>query len=1326
MKAPGKHFKGNNRIAGSTSGRFTLLVVAVLYLCSLPASVYAQKLSVVKENDRFTEYKLANPELNATVAFDIMVPQKNGRPAIELLDQKVVTRSINNRQIASLPGIPEPNASLFSFKNPGQHRGQTVYSAQLHIVRPVDELSNAATQSFLITKYVHFRVYKISSRNKRLPTTGFDQLTANSSSIFQTGEWYKIKFRKEGIYALDYEFLDELELDLENIPADQLTILSTPGYPLPKPNSEPRPELRKIPVIIEDGGDNRIDEGDRILFFGNSHHSISRTPSGTFAHELHPYSSDNCVFLTVGETEAPLMNRVNPNTTSQSTINEVTDFIWKEEERFKPEDDIKSGTEWFGAPYPVSTNAENRRARLTIFSDTIPGIVSNQELQIELRAISRSTRSAQFEFQVQDEFTDNLRVPAIGRYSSSTGYAARDGRLFWSPQVSLQNGILTVDSWYNYTDDESEAWLDWIRITFKRQLTAENNVLNFFAPIYDYDSGTYTYRLEGFEDEPYILSFTDPMEPVRHAVSTFGDVYEFNGPVNEDVRFISQVTPFTPLAAESVENQNLRGIQGFPEYIIISAEPFLEQAQELADYRQQRSGLESTIVTQQQVFNEFSGGVADPVATRDYLKFMYDRAGDDQDKMPKYVLLFGDTSFDYKNIDEQAPMRNFIFTYQSEESLNRVTSYGSDDFFVLLDDDEGEWNWNNTSERIDLGIGRLPVQTTAEAALMVEKIKRYESTSSFGNWRNLFSFAADDDVNGSDTDEDDLHVLNADGTAQVINRQQTGIRLNKIYQFSYPLEQTAAGRRVPQATEDFIQTINDGTLIMNYSGHGAEQVLSAERLFSSEFIPQFNNPDRPTIFVTATCSFGRFDDSEAQSGAEKMVLWDEGGAIAAFTTTRVVYTSSRPGGNNFGLNIELTRKMVGRDSDGLPRRFGDIYRLTKNTRWGAADNNRKFILLGDPAMRIGLPNQKLELDQINTTPLDGLDQDSLLTIEALQKVSISGTLKDQLSNTKIAVNGELNWTVYDAERYVSYPPFDWVPNDCSLPGCEYRVQNDILFQGRASIQNGEFDGTFIVPRDISFSDRNGRILMYATFNETDANGSFSSIRFQGIDTTAAEDQKGPEMDVYLNDFSFVNGNLVNSNPELIVDLQDESGINTTGNGVGHEIIARLNTNPPKNIVLNEYYTSELDNYREGQIQYKLDNLPEGDHELLVRAWDIHNNPSEQEIRFQVANSDQLRIDNAFNYPNPMNSETEFIFEHNQAGNPMDISVRIYTLTGRPVAEIQRSLVPGGSLVRIPWNGRDADQDRLANGTYLYVMDIKADTPAGRKSKQIREKLVILH
>jgi len=1317
---------------------FTQPLVAYLPLLifALPHVTQGQHVQKVGSGENYLEYQLTNDSLAILPDQDLMIPYSGTSRSIQILNSDISTRQIGSQRIASLKdqwNIPDEKESLYDIKNPGTHRGNQVASLVINATR----IANEQDGTVLIVRNLRFRVATSSSRNIS-PSNA-----ANFSSSIRTetdhplasGRWFKFPVTKNGIYKIDAEYLESIGVDPGSVSPEEVHIWGSAGEPLPRLNSAPRPELQQIPVRIQDDGNSGFSSGDRILFYAKNPHVVEWNNNiDRYLHELHPYSEHNTIFLNIDGSVEPLtMDEPASSPSPGRTVTQFRDFIWLEEEKFKTEDDLKSGLQWFGQEFnnnnasrnndPDDRNIWSFKITGEIFNDTIPGLDLSDPVAMRIRLVGRSTRSMEFDIFANNEFVDDAPISSIRSYVASEFSSARIGVINEITNIpDIGGNILSLQAAMKNNEISTQGWIDFIELNFTRRLVAENDVLSFFSPRNN-NSQTVAYELQGFSSQPTVMEVTDPVNPKLLDVQQSGNNFRALGSAAPQKKFMAQARFFTPQPAEEVPNQNLHGISRFPDFIILTAAEFIDEAREFAQYRSSNSNLTTVVTTQEQIFNEFSAGVPDVAGLRDYIKFLYDRADGNSNPLPRYLLFFGDTSYDYKGVSTRANQENKIFTFQSRESIFRTSTYGSDDFFGLLDDNEGEWSPTTRAERVDLGIGRFPVQTAEEAAILVDKIKRYESSAALGDWRSLFTFAADDGINGNENDED-LHVFNADVTARSVTRNDA-VRINKIYQFGFPVQNTSEGRRRPGATRAFIRSINEGSLVTNYMGHGDETTLSGERLFNVEDISQLTNDTRLTLLISATCSFGRFDDVVLQSGAERMMLWPEGGSIGAFTTSRVVFTSSNAtGGNNFGLNIALTREMVTRDEEGLPRRLGDIYRLTKNTFAGSVFNSRKFILLGDPSMRFGLPSFNTKITSVNNKPVS--DSLGVVQARALDRVTVSGQIEDGNENVLNSFNGVANLQVFDAQRFVSLPDLEWVPELCDLEDCGYLVENDQLFRGRASITAGKFEAEFIVPRDISFSDSTGRILTYATGNERDASGSFDRIRFNGINEQAANDKTGPEMDVFLNDETFVNGNLVEDSPQLIVEISDESGINTTGLGVGHELLASINTEPPQKFTLNEFYESDLDQFNSGRIEFPLNDLPEGVFELEVQAWDVHNNPSQKSITFEVAESDELKVTNIFNYPNPMSSRTEFIFEHNQAGNALDISIRIYTLSGRPVKRIQQNnFIASGNMVRIPWEGRDQNNEPIANGTYIYVVDIRADTPSGRQRKEKIEKLVII-
>lgn len=1302
------------------------MLIKILLICGsfvlMSFTTFAQSFNKSLETASFIDYEWNNPDLEILSPHILQIDFNPNGQNFRILEQSVINidKPVSEK-VALVKVLSSDSSNVVELKGVGTSRGKNLASLVVHRAR-------TTSQGVLVTRYLKVRVFK----SENSPRSTSNKNVRSSTSLLSSGTWFKIPISENNIYQLDFDYLESLGIDPSNIDPRRLQLWGTNGYQLPERNGDARPDFAQIPILVNGESDGVFNADDRVIFYGNSPDRIVRNGQN-FIHSIHPYTNQKYVYLTVGLENGLRITTPNLDPSSR-TITNFTDFLWKEEELFKPENKFKSGRYWLGQRFPSNLNGISR----SVLNDTIPGLSAGTPMQIEAQFAGRSTINSSFSVSLNGNQLGNLNIIRISDYNSEVGFAAIQRVFNQTSSFNGSDGIIDLSARYNHNENNSEGFVDWIRLTFQRGLIAKNNRLFFYSPNDASPNDFANYVLSGFSAEPVVLDVSNPIQPIRISVSETGQNYTARYYSSGDYQLIAQSVFKTPAQGFQIPNQDLKGITFFPNYIIVTAEEFLDEAQNLAAYRQSK-GLTPVVVTQNQILNEFSSGSYDPSAVRDYVKFLWDRAISSNEQMPEYLFLFGNSTFDTKNISGSGALENHVLTYQSEESVRRLDgssfgTFGTDDFFAFMDDGEGVMGNGNTASTFlfDIGVGRLSIQNASEAANYIDKVKRYEGEASIGEWQNLFTFAGDDDF--PEISNEDLHVLNADVAAESMNINEPGARINKIYLFSYPVETTAAGRQLPQATNALLSAMNNGSLVINYSGHGNEQTLSDEELFLSEYIPNLTNRDKPFVLVTATCQFGRYDDIDDLSGAEKLVLAPNGGAISAFTTTRVVYTSSSIGSNNnFALNVVLSQKLVERNSDGSPLRFGDIYRNTKNapnpssgTPIGSSLNNKKFILLGDPAAEFRLPSKKAELTNLNDVYLDTLSTD--LTIRALDRVTLSGKVLNALNEIDTEYNGEATVIVFDADRYVNLPDRPWINNratDCAIDDCRYRTENDILFKGRAAISNGVFSTNFVIPKDISSSDLNGRVVLFTNSEGITGGGSFTQFKVNGINPNAENDGTGPDLNIYLNDPRFVNGNLVSGSPTLIVELNDETGINTTGTGVGHEITATIDTKPQQTFILNEFYEGNLNDFTGGRIEYPLDNIPDGNYTLKVRAWDVQNNPSENEIFFEVASSEDLVIRNAYNYPNPMNNRTSFMFEHNQPGMPLDVSIRIYTLSGKPVQHIQEQLITTSSYASIPWDGRDRDYDRLGNGTYIYVLRVTSDTPQGRNTTEKIEKLVII-
>ena len=690
----------------------------------------------------------------------------------------------------------------------------------------------------------------------------------------------------------------------------------------------------------------------------------------------------------------------------------------------------------------------------------------------------------------------------------------------------------------------------------------------------------------------------------------------------------------------------------------------------------------------------------DPTAMRDFIKMYYDKYNAQSQNKLKYVLLFGDASYDYKN--RLAGNTNLVPAYESIISLDPLATYTSDDFFGFLNDNE-DVNSNLLTNLLDVGIGRVPAKNQIEAKNFVDKVLAYHDKKSFGPWRNIATMIADDE-------DQNLHLQDTETFSATVEATNQNINLNKIYLDAYPQQSGSGIDRYPQANNAINNITNNGTLIWNYSGHGGFKRLAEEAVVDQEIINSWSNNYRLPLFITATCDFAPYDNPTIHSIGEDILLRPNTGGIALMTTTRLVFSFSNRLLNNNYLSTALLP-----DASNKYKTLGEAVMATKNITYQSSGdfiNNRKFTLLGDPAMKLGFPELKIRMIKINGLPISQTD-----TLSATENVSLEGEITDGQGNFLPGFNGIIYTTVFDKPQQLST-----LANDPTSIATTFTTQNLILFKGKNTVTAGKFNLTFKVAKDINYQFGNGKISLYADDSTKDAAGFFTGFIVGGFGSTLNNDNNGPEIKAWLNDEKFVNGSITNQTPILIVKLKDSSGINTTGTAIGHDITAVLDDNNNDFFILNDFFESELDNYRQGVARFQMPMLEPGRHVLKIKAWDNMNNSSEYVLEFLVENNEELMIAHVLNYPNPFTTKTQFWFEHNRPGQDLQVKVEIFTLTGKIIKTLTYTInTPGNRSSEVEWDGRDEYGAKIGRGVYLYKLKISTSE---NKKKQAIGKLVI--
>jgi hypothetical protein len=743
-----------------------------------------------------------------------------------------------------------------------------------------------------------------------------------------------------------------------------------------------------------------------------------------------------------------------------------------------------------------------------------------------------------------------------------------------------------------------------------------------------------------------------------------------------------------PVPLGRVANQNLHALNqnGQLDLVIVTHPLFKAQAEQLAQHRRQRDNFQVAVVTTTQVYQEFASGSQDVAALRDFLKMLYERRSSNGEKR-LYLLLFGDASYDYKyRIPHNT---NFVPVYESRESLDPLTTYSSEDFYGFLNEEEGEWSETHfsTPELLDIGVGRLPVKSVSEAETVVDKIRHYDSAAGFGKWRNRITLLADDG-DGAE------HLRDAESLAHYLETNQPAYLSKKLYLDLYKQQSLPNGQRSPATNADLNQAIEQGTLILNYTGHGNETTLAHEEVLTLAQIEGWKNYDRLVFMLTATCEFGRYDDPGRTAGAEVALLNPRGGAIGLLGTTRPVYAST-----NRLLNRNFMQMAFTPVNGRLPR-LGDLLVQTKNNSQAQA-SNRNFTLLGDPTQQLAYPALRAQVTTINTLPVTGGITD---TLRALQQVSLAGKITDATQVLQSDFDGVIEVTIFDKPTVVKTLGDE---SDASRPDVEeIQVRENIIYAGTATVRKGTWTLSFVVPKDISYHVGPGFISLYAYNAQTDAHGLADGLAVGGSTLPAPEDNTPPQIRLFMDDESFVSGGLTGQDPVLLARLTDANGINTTGIGIGHEITATLDGN--SSYVLNGYYTADQDKFQAGQVRFPFKDLPLGRHELRLKAWDTHNNAAEASLRFQVTRENDISIAQVLNYPNPFYDQTTFRLDHNRSNEDLDIQIHIFTVTGKIVKRITtRGPATDTQLPQVSWDGRDDSGARLSPGVYLYQVTLRS-------------------
>jgi hypothetical protein len=1137
-----------------------------------------------------------------------------------------------------------------------------------------------------------YQLVTISSSNQK-------DFVENSVMKSGSGSWYKISVAKDGIYKIDKAFLESCGINTDGLNPAHIHIYGNGDGLIPEKNNLPRTDdLAENALYIQGESDGVFNDNDYILFHAWGPHRWSSSETVfPYLQIRNIYSDVSTYFININGNAAPLriQEDLQNDTPADSTI---SSYDFRECYETDLVNLVEGGQRWYGELFDVELERT--------FNFSIPNIDTEKlDFKLDIAANCPNNNllnTIKASVNGQDLFTNILPINSMdysrGEYKFSMN----------NPPASIPLK-LTVSR----QSPTTEAYLDRIVLSTKRKLIFYGTQFGFRVKNLD-PTQLISYEITGLPSGGFVWDITDKHAPKRMYISTNGNIKSFKseGGLKEFVASNGS-SFFTPDRVGAVSNQNLHGLPQ-ADYLIVSHPDFLSQAERLAELHR-AEGLTVHVVNVQQVYNEFSSGMQDATAIRMFAKMFYDRAlQTDPTTKPKYLLLFGDGTYDPKN--RLANNNNYIPTYQAVISEDHINALVSDDYFGILGDNEGF----SSTDLMDIGVGRFIVSDNLQAKQQVDKVEHYlkngselfpnnascclgstDLTSTFGDWRLKFVQIADNDPSNQFIKD------NAEPQYNYVKLNHREMNGEKLYMDAFPMVVSTGGIRFPALAESITDRVQRGIVMINYVGHGGEVGLAEERIVTIPQIQSWNNINALNLFVSATCEFTRYDDPKRISAGEWAFLNPTGSSVALMTTTRAVYiTVNEVTGDAF------YQQVFERDATGNPKTFGEISMLTKNNS-GSSGNKRSFTLIGDPALRIALPRYRIVTDSINgISPQVQID-----TINALSKVRIKGHMEDWNGSVLNTWNGVLTPTIFDkfkAQQTLGQDP----PQVLS-----FQQQRNKIYRGKASIVNGYFDFEFIVPKDIALNYGLGKISYYGNSSITDAQGFDTMLIIGGINPNGLNDVVAPTIQLFMNDEAFVSGSITDANPVLFAKVFDENGINTVGNGIGHDIVAVLDGETSNPFVLNDFYSAGLNDYQNGEVRYQFQGLSEGKHTLELKVWDVNNNSGTAKLEFIVQEKEVPLLDHVYNYPNPFTTRTSFMFEHNQSCNQLDVQVQVYTISGRLVKTIQQQVKTQGFRSEgIEWDGKDDFGDQLAKGVYVYRLKVKnLDGQTAEKT----EKLVIL-
>jgi hypothetical protein len=1103
---------------------------------------------------------------------------------------------------------------------------------------------------------------------------------AQGNSVLSQGDWYKCAVANDGIFRIDYNWLRSAGINPDQIDPRNIRIYGGAAGMLPQANSAPRmQDLTELAIFVSGEADGRFDRQDFLLFYGQGPDRLNyNLQKQMFSYQNNLFTDKNFYFLTIASSAGKRLGLSESLAGSFPTVQEFDDFAFYENEKFNL---LKSGREWFGEQFDNTLEAT--------VQFNISGILPNTPIRFASHVMAQSITDCSFKV-----FFNNIELATqpIAAVPNST-YAVKGRKVGDTLLINSTNfqasSRSTQDIKYQFTKGGigiSVGYLNFLSFSFKRAL-AQHGDQTFFVSSSSIANTVSNFVINNTSSTSSVWEITDAFNAKLQTTQLNGTQSSFAVNTQNLRRFVvfDATKGLAPSFEVKLKNQNLRAMA--PRQLLIITHPNFEaEANRLAAHRSSRSGVSAAVVTTEAIYNEYAGGKQDFTALRDFIRELYRKPGSNLQN----VLLFGRGSYDYKA--RVLSNTNFVPIYESVNSLSPLETYSSDDFYALLDDNEGEWLESPVqNSTMDIGIGRLPIKTKEEAKNIVDKLIAYDSDSrTAGAWHKNFLFVADDgDFN--------IHQSQADQLANSIELSNPEIDTKKLYLDAFNQVQLNTGGSSQECAKAIDLAVRKGYGIVNYTGHGNERLWMDERTLTDQVIMGWKNAPELPLFVTATCEFGRNDDPFIISGGERILLQPKGGGIGLVTTARPVNSST-----NFTLNRAFYQSFFTKSNNQF-RSLGSIFRDTKNSSMSGVAN-RNFSLLGDPSLQIYLGDLQVAIDEIKTAS-------GSTTLKGLSNVTVRGQIKTG-SSLASSFSGTLDLTLYDR-------PSTLVTKGNENPPFNYSQWTSALFSGKATVTNGSFQVNFVLPQNVPATTATGKLSAHAFSNNgLEALGFANNFLIGGQEPAPPTDTTPPSIELFMGDSTFVPSGLVAPNTKLVAKLSDENGINISSLNPDKNLT--INLDDKYTFVVNDYYTATKDNFKKGELIFPLDTLRKGPHKITLSASDTYNNTAIATLQFVVSDGSQFTINEVANYPNPVIDATQFWFTHNRPGEDLTVRAIIYNLNGGIVFEQEYSVPESQYQVSLPaWDATALDGRKLGQGMYVVRLFVRSEQDGSNNEKSAK-------